>query len=107
VEKQTYTPDNSIIRLGESVRHIVKAGQVFGSLTPLMRDADKKLIVWDGSDDKAVFLSQVQAINLAADTKLAVLASGTYRIDAIQWPNGLTDAQKRAAFDHAGINVDD
>lgn len=109
MEKQTYTPDNSVIKQGDHVRRIIKAGQTFPVLTPLMEDATEKetLVKWDGATGKAVVLSACVASNPAANETKAVIVSGIYRISEINWPDGLTDAQKRAAFQGTAISVDD
>lgn len=109
MEKNTYTPDNSVIKQGDHVRRMIKAGQVFPVLVPLMADATEKdtLVKWDGTDGKAVVLSACIAASPAANEKKAVIVSGIYRISEIKWPDGLTETQKRAAFQGTAISVDD
>jgi len=109
MEKQTYTPDNSVIKQGDAVQRMIKAAQVFPRMTPLMEDATnkEKLVKWDGTAGKAVVLSACEAANPAQDELKAVIVSGIYRISELNWPDGLSDAEKRAAFQGTAISVDD
>ncbi|MCL9783656.1 head decoration protein [Vibrio sp. S4M6] len=105
----TYSPDNSVIKQGETVRKTIKAGESFPVLTPLMADTTEPdtLVKWDGVAGKEIALSACVADAPASNEIKAVIVSGTYRISYINWPNGLTDAQKRAAFLGTALNVDD
>lgn len=109
MDKQTYSPDNSVIKQGDFVRRTIKAGQVFPALTPLMVDTTNKesLVKWDGTAGKAVVLSACKAQNEAQDELKSVIVSGIYRISELNWPDGLSDAEKRAAFQGTAISVDD
>jgi hypothetical protein len=109
MDKQTYTPDDSVIKQGDHVQRYVKAGQVFPVRTPLMEDdTDKALLVkWDGTAGKAVALSACVAAGAASNERKAVLVSGIYRVSEMNWPDGLTDMQKRAAFQGTAISVND
>ena len=105
----TYTPDNSIIRQGDYASKTIKAGQTFSVLTPLMLDSTEttSLVVWDGTPGNEVYLSACEVDALVVNTDKAVITNGIYRISSINWPSGLTDAQKRAAFTGTAISVDE
>lgn len=109
MDKTTYTPDNSVIKQGDHVQRYIKAGQAFPVRTPLMEDAtDKSLLVkWDGTAGKAVAMSACVAATPAANELKAVLVSGVYRVSDVNWPEGLNDMQKRAAFQGTAISVND
>ncbi|MCL1124154.1 head decoration protein [Shewanella surugensis] len=109
MEKQTYTPDDYVIKKGDFTRRYIKAGESFPARTPLMPDeTDKTLLVkWDGSVGTAVSLSVCLADSPAGNELKAVIVSGKYRISEINWPDNLTDMEKRAAFQGTAISVDD
>lgn len=104
-----YTPDDFLagdepLKTG---RAFAAAGQTFVRLTPLMQNASGLLVKWDGSAGKAVAMAVKSAEALASDTLMPFYKTGCFRISAVQWPDGLTDAQKRAAFIGSPISVDD
>lgn len=109
MEKVPYIPDNSVIKQGDHVLRYIKAGQEFPVRTPLMEDAtDKSLLVrWDGTAGKAVAMSACVAATPSANELKAVLVSGIYRVSDVNWPDDLSDMQKRAAFQGTAISVND
>lgn len=115
-EVAQYTPDDFIagdepVKTG---RAYVASGQTFARLTPLMLQQDagggedtSVLVEWDGKPGLAVAISAKSVDALAADTLVPFYKTGCFRISFVQWPDGLTDAQKRAAFLGSPISVDD
>lgn len=107
-----YTPQDDVAGSGQirTVRAVIKSGESFSRLTPLMRDAvDKSVLVkWDGDLAKQpIALSACSADALAANTLQSVYDIGCFRISAIQWPaNADTDAERRSAFLGTGLAVE-
>ena len=93
-----------------TVRAVIKSGETFTRLTPLMRDAaDKSVLVkWDGDLAKQpVALSACSADALSVNTLQSVYDAGCFRIDVVQWPaNADTEAERRSAFLGTGLAVE-
>lgn len=111
-----YTPDDFLagdepLKTGLAY---VASGQSFSRLTPLMLQKEagggedtSVLVEWDGTPGLAVAISAKSVDALAADTLVPFYKTGCFRISFVQWPDGLTDAQKRAAFLGSPISVND
>lgn len=115
-EVSQYTPDDILagdepLKTG---RAVVAAGQTFERLTPLMLQQDagggedtSVLVKWDGTPGLAVAMSAKAVEALATDTLVPYYKTGCFRISFVQWPDGLTEADKRSAFIGSPISVDD
>ncbi len=115
-EVYDYTPDDFIagdepLRTGLAT---VAAGQTFERLTPLMLQQDSGggedtslLVVWDGTPGAAVAMSAKAVEALAADTAVPFYKTGCFRTSFVQWPDGVSDTQKQAAFLGSPISVND
>ncbi|MGL6025864.1 MAG: head decoration protein [Vibrio sp.] len=115
-EVSKYTPDDFLagdepLKTG---RAFVAAGQSFVRLSPLMLRQDAGggentgvLVAWDGTPGLAVAIAAKGVDGPSADTLVPYYKAGCFRISAVQWPDGLTDVVKRAAFIGSSISVDD
>lgn len=115
-EVAQYTPDDFIagdepVKTG---RAYVVPGQSFARLTPLMLQQDAGggedttlLTTWDGTPGTAVALSAKAHTSPVENELIPYYKTGCFRINFVQWPDGLTDSQKRAAFIGSPISVDD
>lgn len=80
----------------------IAAGQNLAARTPLGQvTATGALVAWnpaaeDGSQT-AVYLTSY-AVNAQVATKAQVIKVGTFNPEEVNWPEGVTDAQKLTAF---------
>ncbi|EPZ6879068.1 head decoration protein [Escherichia coli] len=77
-------------------------------LTPVMLDAAEdssgKVVAWDGQKaGTAVALLALDADG--TETLVTVYKSGTWRIEDIQWPDGVSDINKYNAFAGSALSV--
>ncbi|WP_136484727.1 head decoration protein [Vibrio sp. H11] len=110
MELPQYTPDDSLLSAPVTGRVLIKAGQSFPKLTPLMLDATDAatLVAWDGTPGKALVMSAKPVTDNGSDQRQAAYLQGGFRISAVNWPEGVdTDKAKRAAFLGSAIYVDD
>lgn len=82
---------------------VIAAGEKLSALTPLgMVTATGKLKKLDpaGTDgtEKAVYITTIGVDAAGADTPTPVYKAGTFNPEMLKWPDGITDAQKLAAF---------
>ncbi len=108
-ELYTHEPDDFLagdepLKTG---RAMMATGQSCERLTPLMLSDTGLLTVWDGSPGAAVAMSAKAVNALTVDTKVPYYKAGCFRISKVVWPDGLTEAQKRAAFIGSPVSVDD
>lgn len=74
------------------------------ALTPLMLNNQDVLVPWDGSN--AGTAVGVLSLNIdGTDTTVPYFKSGTWRMEDLVWPEGITDAMKRNAFTGTAISV--
>ena len=74
-------------------------------MTPLMLDADSGVVVaWDGA--KAGTAIGLLALDTdGTETLVTAYKSGTWRIEDIQWPEGVNGIQKYNAFAGSALSV--
>ena len=69
--------------------------------------ATGKVVAWDpaGSDgsENAIGVTCYAVDATGADVEAAIYVAGYFNTDALVWPEGATDEQKRAAFDRTDI----
>lgn len=85
--------------------HLADSGDI-PAFTPLMMNAGGLMVPWDGaSAGKAVFLTP-HLINSGTQKTAQVYKTGTFNIDAVNWPENVTDeAARMAAFIGSGVSV--
>ncbi|GDX06646.1 head decoration protein [Buttiauxella sp. A111] len=84
--------------------------EVTAKLTPLMLDTalidpgTGAAVAWDGK--KAGTAVALLAMDVdGTESRITVWKSGTWRIEDIQWPEGVTDIQKYNAFAGSALSV--
>ncbi|WP_165311045.1 head decoration protein [Vibrio ziniensis] len=110
MEETEYTPDNSLLSPPVTTRGVIKAGEAFAPLTPLMRDDvdTATLVVWDGTPGTAVAMSARTITDTGADQTSVIYPQGGFRISSVNWPETVVTVKaKRAAFIGSAIYVDD
>lgn len=75
-------------------------------LTPLMLDTTtNKLKLWDGSAGSAVAITIFEVSNLTSDVDAPFYKSGAFKASSLNWPESVTDEQKKVAFIGSPISV--
>jgi len=108
----TYTPKN-IKHLDEPLQQASGTVAVdadngpYPELTPLMLDSENNnLKMWDGSAGTAVVLNINEVDNDEAEvSNVPLYKSGALKATALNWPDDVTDAQKKVAFIGSPISV--
>lgn len=82
---------------------VLASGENVAKRTPLGQvTATGKFIAWDPAavdgSGKAVRMSAVATDASAADAATAMIKSGTYNPELVNWPVGVTDIEKALAF---------
>jgi hydroxyethylthiazole kinase-like sugar kinase family protein len=88
----------------------VTSGQNVAKRTPMGRvTATGKLVAWapaaSNGSEKAIFLSAIAVDATGADKIAPMIKTGTFNPELINWPDGVTDAQKAGAFDGTPISL--
>ena len=108
-EVRHYSPPNAVIKQGDHGLRLLLASASFAALTPLQATEDDPTVLepWDGTAGKAIVLSQFAKTVTTANEQKVVIINGIYRISEINWPEGLSDAEKQAAFQGTPLSVAD
>ena len=78
----------------------------YKALTPLMLDTvSSKLKLWDGTAGTAVALTVFDVSNTDSDIDVIFYKSGALKASALNWPENVTDKQKKVAFIGSPISV--
>ncbi|MFP8968576.1 head decoration protein [Pokkaliibacter sp. CJK22405] len=88
----------------------IALGQNLAALTPLGQvAATGEFVAWNpAADDGSQNATRLSAFAVDATTaakSAGVFRMGTYNRDLIVWPDGVTDAQKLAAFTQTAISL--
>jgi len=78
----------------------------YNALTPLMLDTENsKLKLWNGTAGTAVVITVFDVSNAASDVDATFYKSGALKASALNWPEDVTDEQKKVAFIGSPISV--